>query len=104
MTHDLSAVRALKRSGERLAPQILRVFDLYTFSYQCGDLSARDCDGARQILNNCSEWIPDAFRHRNFEDGLAGFYPRLQDRNLGPIGSIVPVEIFDVRLLLSERV
>jgi hypothetical protein len=103
MSHDFTAVRALKRAREPITPYMFRAFDLYAFSHQCGVLTVKDCDNVRQLLYGHHEWLPDAFFKRNFADGLGMFYPRLLDRSLGAIGSSVPIDPDDTRLLVSSQ-
>ena len=102
VSQDMTAIHALERAGERISTHVFRTFDLYAFSHQCGTLSHADCDGVRQTLHSCQEWLPEAFLHRSFEDGLSLFYPRLLDRDLGPVGSAVQLELYDRRLLVSK--
>jgi len=103
MSHDFTAIRALHRAREPITPYILRAFDLYTFSHQCGVLTVKDCDNVRQLLHGHREWLPDAFLKRSFTDGLGMFYPRLLDRSLRAIGSSVPIDADDNRLLVSSH-
>ena len=102
MSHDFTAVRALQRAGEQVTHHLLRAFDLYTFSHQCNVLSVKECDDLRQALARHGEWLPDAFLKRSFPDGLAIFYARLLDRDSLAVGSVQPLELYDIQLLLGK--
>jgi hypothetical protein len=102
LTHDRKARSALERDGAILGSPLLRVFDLLVMFHQCGDLPVRRCDEIRQKLQSEGEWLPDAFFKRSFGDGLPYMYARILDAELSAVGSLRPVEIDDVRLLLKR--
>lgn len=101
LTHDKSAVRTLQTSGETLTRPLLRAFDLYALGFQRESMTESDCEQCRKILEHEKEFLPDAFRHRSFIDGLPYFYPRLQCASVAAVGHPTPLEIDDVRLVLT---
>lgn len=101
VTHDLSAIKVLEKDGETLTTPLLRVFDIYAFGFQCSCMSEGECDDCRKNLLREGEFIPKAFQHRSFRDGLDHFYPRLQCTTAATIGHPEPIDPHDFRLIIA---
>jgi len=100
VTHDLSAIKILEKDGEALTTPLLRVFDLYAFGFQCGCMTEDQCDSCRKSLLQLNEFIPRAFQHRSFREGLEQFYIRLQCASKAALGHTDPIEPHDHRLVI----
>lgn len=95
VTGDQRAVRVLMKAGEPVVRPVLRFWDLVALAFQCGWLTANECDRARQTLQQIGESLPQWLQHRSFEDGLAGFYPRVTAVEHPAVGAPSPVEDLD---------
>lgn len=102
LTHDITAIRILEKDGEALSQPLLRVFDLYALGFQTGCMSEAACDGCRQKLLQEGQFLPKAFQHHGFKDGLGMFYPRIQVEQMPPVGHAEPIDQHDFRLLLQS--
>lgn len=76
-SNDFNAIETLATHGFDIPIPVLRTFDLFTFGFNVGALTASECDGFRQTLTKEKEYVPKAFIGRNFSTGLSHFTERL---------------------------
>ncbi len=98
VSNDIRAVRAGKNAGLDLPEHILRLFDFIVLCHHIDEINSDRCDEVRKTLADKKEWIPLAFQHSSFQDGLGSFYPRLLQRSRTPVGAVTPKSELDVRL------
>jgi hypothetical protein len=71
--------------------------------HQREELSVKDCDDIRKLLEAKGESPHSAFANRRFEDGLTRFWPRLVDGDFPILGSSTERELGDDdRLTISS--
>lgn len=81
-SNDMSALRSLDMAGEALPAPVLRTFDLVFFANQIAAMTDDECDEVRKLLLAAGEYLPKAFEHSSFANGLKDFVPRLLDSKL----------------------
>ena len=87
VSHDKDALEVLECNGLAVPSPVLRVFDLLILCYQTGVLDEAECNKFRQALLKEKEFLPGAFKHHSFVDGLHAFCPRLLDASKAPVGA-----------------
>jgi hypothetical protein len=102
VSNDASAIRTAKKKALQLPTLIARVFDILVLCHQCNYLSAKDCDGIRKTLVSEKEFVPVAFLHASFQDGLASFFARIVNAEVSVLGSTSAAGVLDVRLVLTR--
>lgn len=99
---DFRAIQVLQFQMQNLPSPVLRSFDLLGFALEAGILSAQDCEKARDRLLKEGRWVPGAFKHASFVNGLANFSLRLRDSSkAGPSGP-QPPKIFSDPLFIAR--
>lgn len=79
-SNDGRAIKTLRNNGIPVPVPVLRAFDLIAFSVQCGAMPLDDADEIRKKLVAAPrEFVPRAFQHCGFAEGLKSFLPRLID-------------------------
>ncbi len=103
LSNDSSAIRTAQRKGLKLPFLVARVFDLVVLCRQCDYLDDHGCDDIRKALASEGEFIPAAFHHRSFKDGIIEFYSRIIDAALPLLGCEQPQSELDIRLKLARQ-
>ncbi len=79
LSHDVTAIDALRAGNLKTAAPVLRVFDLIVLAHRDGEMSVRDIKNFRQQLQawNSSEWMPNEFKAFSVAEGLVSYVGRL---------------------------
>ena len=90
LSHDRSAIRTLERQSRKTATPTLRLFDLICLAYRNGGMDESSCDQVRKkLIATPDEFVPQAFKHASFADGLVNYDLRLFD-SAGSAGAPPP--------------
>lgn len=99
---DFRAIQVLQFQMQNLPAPVLRSFDLLGFAFESGTLPMQDCEKARSCLLKESRWVPGAFKHASFADGLSNFRLRLRDASKASPPGPQPPSIFTDPLFITR--
>jgi len=100
---DYAAIEVLRYQMQNLPCPILRSFDLLAFALQTGILEIKECENVRSCLLRENRWVPAAFKHKSFAEGMANFRLRLRDTRFASHADPQPPATFSDPLFITPR-